>query len=121
MKQIQRVFLMTCCLLAIGFVSRAFAVSLVCDAQTGVTQYQIDWNRSGNWTAFPMIPAQADGSLSLDLTATAPGTFTAQVRGGAQYELDGVPQGGLVWSNPTPFVLKKPAMPTAPAGIGLGP
>ncbi|MFH2076317.1 MAG: hypothetical protein ABIJ57_13390 [Pseudomonadota bacterium] len=78
---------------------------LVCDLQTGVTSYDVEITLGNGAPAVQTgIPAQADGSLRLDLfTLTQPGNYTFRARA---YAGD---WGYSEWS--LPFSATKPGSP----------
>jgi hypothetical protein len=80
---------------------------LVCDPQAGVATYQF----TGQPSPLPATtPAQADGSLKLDMATTPTGTYTIQVKAC-----------NAVWgcSSSTPFMFTRPASVVAPLNLKL--
>lgn len=58
-----------------------FGAFLVCDPQSGVTSYTVEITQGPNISTQDGIPAQADGSLRLDLaTLTQPGNYTFKAK-----------------------------------------
>jgi len=94
-------------LLILLFASTAFGEPfLTCDPQPDITKYRM---------AIPAISydeesiANADGSGNHDLGTLPVGEHNGEFYAGAEWVLDGVPQGIWRWSDPTPFLLRKPA------------
>jgi len=88
---------------------------LSCDPESGRTEYKIDW-ASG---VVEYIKAQPDGSLYYDLNAIPEGETTGTLYGGAEWLLDGQPQGVFRWSAGRPFVLTSPLGLSIPTGLRL--
>ncbi len=86
---------------------------LVCDPQEGVTHYKIS---TGD--VKQVVAAEADGSLKYDLSQIDPGALSRELRAGSTYDLDGEPSIVFEWSDPLPFVLKKPLV-QLPIGLSL--
>jgi hypothetical protein len=110
-KSIMMIF----CLLLIGLASTIYGADLVCDPQTGVTDYRIlglDAKRT-------IVPAEADGSVKYDVGVLAPGGFSGTMEAGKRYVLDGVPQPAVQWSSPVPFVLTVPDPPVDSKGLSV--
>ena len=93
----------------------AFAKSMTCDPQPGVTKIRV------------IIPSQAideisvaqpDGSCLHNIDAWPAGTYSGTIQAGAEYILNGIPQGVMEWSGATPFDLEKPSL-SDPSNIGL--
>lgn len=78
---------------------------LVCDPQAGVTAYQVD----GASLVTAQVPAEADGSLKLDVAPAPVGSTPLQVRACNSWEC----------SSPSPFALVRPSAPLMPAGLRL--
>lgn len=51
------------------------------------------------------IPAQADGSLKLDISSYSGKSISGELAPGREWFLDGVPQGVMEWAPTVPFVL----------------
>lgn len=86
---------------------------IVCDPQTGVTHYKAT---GPAWVPATNIPAQADGSLKMDIATSPVGTsnmtFSACM---------GDPMWGELCSSTTPFSFTRPGKPTLPVGVKLAP
>jgi hypothetical protein len=86
---------------------------LVCDPQTGVTSYQI----TGPAWSPTTLPAQADGSLRMDVATATVGNSAMTFKA---CNVD--PLWGTVCSTATPFVLTRPDLSTvAPSNLRLVP
>ena len=83
---------------------------LICDPQTGVTSYQLT-----GWTP-TTVTAQADGSIRMDVASAVVGTTNLTLRA-----CKNVAPWGEQCSVAVPFVLTRPASPSAPAGVMLAP
>ena len=88
---------------------------LVCDPQADVTQYRLEW--AGGATED--VNAEADGSIRYDVVSVAVGDNSGNIYAGKPYEIDGVPQEGYEWSDPSPFVLGRPSKPSSVTNIRL--
>ena len=84
---------------------------LVCDPQTGVTSYQLT---GPSWVPTIPVPAQADGSIKLDVATASVGANSLTVKACITD-----PLWGVMCSDAVPFVFTRPASPSVPAGIGL--
>jgi hypothetical protein len=84
---------------------------LVCDPQTGVTDYELDFPLQG---VKETTTAQPDGSLKFDLGTWVHGHgwFNGQAKAGVTYEVLDETTGETTtaqdWSDPAPFKLKIP-------------
>lgn len=93
------------------------APNLICDPQAGVTHYRV----TGPAWVPATVPAQADGSLKMDVAAAADGvnalTVAACIAAGPQ------PDGWPVerCSVPVPFSFTRPPLPASTKGIKLLP
>ena len=96
-------------------VSPVFADSLVCDPQSGVTDYRV----VGLDPARVNVTAEPDGSVRYNVGTLAPGSYNGSVEAGARYVLNGVPQGPARWSDPTPFDLTVPGTPANSSGLAV--
>ncbi len=83
---------------------------LICDPQTGVTSYQL----TGPIWVPTTTPAQADGSIRLDVATAATGINSLTFKA-CKTDVTW----GVLCSEAVPFVFTKPASPANPAGIGL--
>lgn len=85
---------------------------IVCDPQAGVTHYKV---AGAAWVS-ASVPAQADGSLKMDVSAAPVGssslTFKACI-------VD--PIWGEQCSVTAPFTFTRPGVPTVPAAVKLAP
>lgn len=85
---------------------------MTCDPQTGVTSYKL----TGPAWVPATVPAEADGSIHMDVAASPVGenslTVAACTTHGAWGELCSVF---------VPFVFARPGLPAAPSGFGLAP
>jgi hypothetical protein len=100
--------------LAIVFMSSLVyaAPFLVCDPQTGVTSYKL----TGPAWVPASVPAQADGSLKLDVSVAAIGTNSLTA---AACKTD--PTWGEVCSSSVPFAFTRPSPPATIGNIRLIP
>ena len=95
------------------FPSIAFAAPfLVCDPQTGVTHYKL----TGPAWVPVSVPAQADGSIKMDVAASIVGANSMTVKA-----CIGDPLWGELCSDAVPFAFTRPGAPVGPGGIGLAP
>lgn len=78
---------------------------LVCDPQAGVVDYQVD---GASWVT-ARVPAEADGSIKLDVSPAPVGSTPLQVRACNQWAC----------SEATPFDLARPSGLSTPAGVRL--
>lgn len=83
---------------------------LVCDPQAGVTIYQL----SGPTWVPTTTPAQADGSIKLDVATANVGTNSLTVKACITD-----PTWGVLCSEAVPFDFTRPTSPAKPIGIGL--
>lgn len=100
--------------LLIGFihVNVEAAPFVVCDPQAGVTEYRV----TGPAWVSPAVPAEADGSIKMDVSAAAIGENSLMVQA---CNVDAV--WGVQCSISSPFVFTRPATPAQPAGLKLNP
>lgn len=99
--------------LAMVFVASSVFASpfLVCDPQAGVTNYQLT---GPSWVPTAPVPAQADGSIKLDVTTASVGANSLTVKACRDD-----PIWGVLCSEAAPFIFTRSASPAKPAGIGL--
>lgn len=77
----------------------SLAAFLVCDPQTGVTQYKLEITKGGQVLPVINFLAEADGSAKFDLNPYTPGVYTFKLYAAG-------PEGW--WSDPSdPFVATK--------------
>lgn len=86
---------------------------LVCDPQTGVTSYQLT---GPSWLPTIPVPAQADGSIKLDVATASVGANSLTVKA-----CKDDPTWGVMCSDAVPFVFTRPASPSSPANTKLQP
>ena len=86
--------------------SVAWGESLTCDPQAGVEKYRVSIPSEGITNEESV--AQPDGSCLHDISGWPVGTYSGIIEAGADYILNGTPQGVWVWSDPAPFDLTKP-------------
>lgn len=91
---------------------------LVCDPQTGVTKYRLEF--AGSVDPAVEVNAEQDGSLKYDLVNWGQGLIQVQAYAGKEAVLDGQPQGVWRWSEPTPFELDA-GRPSPPASLDVVP
>ena len=84
---------------------------LICDPQTGVTSYQLT---GPAWVPTIPIPAQADGSIKMDVAAANVGANAITIKA---CKTD--PIWGELCSVPFDYSFTRPASPAKPGGIGL--
>ena len=85
---------------------------LVCDPQAGVTEYRV----TGPAWVSPAVPAEADGSIKMDVSEAAIGENSLMVQA---CNVDAV--WGVQCSISSPFVFTRPATPALPATLRLTP
>ncbi len=85
---------------------------LVCDPQTGVTEYRV----TGAEWATATVTAEADGSIKMDVSAAPVGQSSLYVQA---CNVDAV--WGVQCSISSPFVFTRPATPAQPEGLKLNP
>jgi hypothetical protein len=107
MKKIQLIVLVMVFLASSAFASPF----LVCDPQAGVTSYQLT---GPSWVPTIPVPAQADGSIKLDVATASVGANSITVKA-----CKDDPIWGVLCSEAAPFAFTKPASPAEPAGIFL--
>jgi LDH2 family malate/lactate/ureidoglycolate dehydrogenase len=112
MKKIALVLAMVLMGILIGIGVSNAAPFLVCDPQTGVTSYKL----TGPVWVPTSTPAQADGSIKLDVASSTVGSNSLTV---AACKTD--PIWGELCSSTVPFVFTRPAAPTIPANTKLIP
>lgn len=116
MKTLTLIFTMILVLLAIHGWASPF---LICAPQAGAGAYQIDWLGDNNWGSY--VLAEADGSVRWDLGPLPEGSYpNAAIRVGAEYFLNGEPQGVWKWTGSTPFSLIKPSSTLTVTDLDLG-
>jgi len=98
--------------LAMAFMASSVFASpfLVCDPQTGVTSYQLT---GPSWVP-TSTPAQADGSIKLDVATASVGANSLTVKA-----CKDDPIWGVLCSDAVPFDFTRPAQAAPPAGIRL--
>ena len=83
---------------------------LVCDPQTGITHYKVT---GPSWVVSP-VPAQADGSIRMDVSGAVSGTNSLTVS---------ACKADLIWnevcSTAVPFSFTKPSPPITPSNLKL--
>lgn len=87
---------------------KEFKKLLVCEAQDGVTHYQVEINGQ----AQKPIAAMPDGSLSIDLTGLSDGVHKVRVRAGCQWSRE-----HIQWSGWGPYDEYKVFRPAPPKGL----
>ena len=87
---------------------------IVCDPQAGVQSYQVT---GAAWVPVS-VPAEADGSIKMDIQSAPVGTSNLIFRACAQ-EWDGIP--GEVCSEPAPFSFTRRGIPAMSSGARLAP
>jgi hypothetical protein len=107
MKKIQLIVLVMVFLASSAFASPF----LVCDPQAGVTSYQLT---GPSWVPTIPVPAQADGSIKLDVATASVGANSLTAKA-----CKDDPIWGVLCSEAVPFVFTRSASPANPAGIGL--
>lgn len=83
---------------------------IVCDPQTGVTHYKVT---GAPWVSSP-VPAQADGSIKMDISTAPVGTSNLSFVACRTQE-----PWGEVCSTATPFSFTRPASPQIPVNFRL--
>lgn len=106
--------LMTILAVLIGATLGQAAPFLVCDPQAGVTFYRI----TGDPYFTADIPAQADGSLRVDVGTIPSGVHNVQVYACATGQNW---PGGVCSQTATPFSFTKPSAPGAAVNLRLAP
>lgn len=92
---------------------------LGCDPQTGVEKYRVNLPSAG--IVNELSNAVTDGSARHDIGSWPAGTFNdGTIEAGAEYILNGQPQGVWEWSAPLPFDITKPS-PNIVTNPGLSP
>lgn len=118
----KKLFAITAMVLCFGlFVSCAEANPfLSCDPQAGVTKYKVNMPSAG--IVDEITNAQANGSALHDISSWPSGTYNdGEIRAGAEYILNGVPQNVWRWSDPTPFDITVPALPAGALNLTVIP
>ena len=88
--------------------------TLTSDPNPGAEVYRINLPTAGFNNE--IIPAGPNGEVNIDLIAVPPGSHTGgTIEAGADWILNGVPQGIMEWSAPVPLSLTRPD-PSAPSG-----
>lgn len=106
-------------LVLLAMLAKAQAASLTCDPQTGVTRYHVT---VPSGAIDEQSAAQADGSAAHNIDHWPSGTYNdGEIRAGAEYILNGVPQGVYKWSGPTPFDITVPALPVGAVNLTVIP
>jgi len=85
---------------------------MICDPQAGVTHYALT---GPGWVPVS-VPAQADGSIRMDVAGSSVGSNSLTVRA---CRSDAV--WGELCSVSVPFQFARPSAPANPANIGLSP
>jgi len=85
---------------------------LICDPQAGVTHYKL----TGPAWVTGIVPAQADGSIRMDVSAALAGSNALTV---AACRSDAV--WGELCSSTVPFVFTRPSVPATTSNIRLTP
>lgn len=88
----------------------AMAVRVVCDPQAGVTSYNV----TGPSWAPSVVPAEANGSINMNIDASLEGLNNFQFVACKDDVL-----WGRLCSTPTPFSYERPSNPVAPLGTKL--
>lgn len=84
---------------------------IVCDPQAGVTEYRVT---GAEWVPTAGIPAEADGSIKMDVSMAPVGQSSLYVQACNVDEVWGVQ-----CSISSPFVFTRPGLPSTPANLGL--
>ena len=114
MKKLILIVLAIACMGILLYAPTSFAAPfLVCDPQTGVTSYQLT---GPAWVPIIPVPAQADGSIKLDVATASVGANSLTVKA---CKTD--PIWGVMCSDAVPFVFTRPASPSSPANTKLQP
>lgn len=86
---------------------------IVCDPQSGVQYYKVS---GASWVPTGNVPAQADGSIKMDIATAPVGTSNLSF-----VACKTTAEWGEVCSTATPFSFTRPQSPTAPTGLKLAP
>lgn len=105
-----RVSLFVVCLVFVASICCA-SPFVVCDPQTGVTHYKVT---GAAWIP-GNVPAQADGSIKMDIAESPTGTSTLNF---VACKADTL--WGELCSTSSPFSFTRPAGPQVPANFRLG-
>ena len=87
---------------------------LTCDPQAGVTKYKFVINGVES-----ISDAQVDGSAWVDMVNIPNGVHDVTLSAGENWTIDNVIQEPIVWSVPSPFVLKRPGVLNTPTNESL--
>ena len=93
--------------------------TLTSDPNPGIEVYRTNLPTAGFDNS--VNPAGPNGEVMVDLVDVPPGQHTGgTIEAGAEWVLNGVPQGILEWSSPVPLSLTRPD-PSAPSGERVAP
>jgi len=114
MKKLILIVLAMACMGVLLYAPISFAAPfLVCDPQTGVTSYQLT---GPVWVPTALVPAQADGSIKLDVATANVGANSLTVKA---CKTD--PIWGVMCSDAVPFQFVRPSSPSLPTSLSLQP
>lgn len=111
----KKILVLSLIVLLCVFLAPAFADSLTCDPQAGVTDYLVQ----GLDPARTSVTAETNGSVKYDVSTLAPGQYNGTLQAGARYTLNGATQPAIKWSSPTPFDLGVPEIPAGSSGMAV--
>lgn len=115
MRKTGIIIVMTLTMLLFAPVSHADPF-LMCDPQYGVTHYRVECPDAG----YDVISdAGTDTAMDHDLATFPTGEHQCNAYAGEAWTLNGEASGVILWSDPTPFLLGRPAESNAPSGMGI--